>query len=137
MWFILKTDLIQLFPAASGMQRYILVNPNSHQRGGFGNGAGREIKASYRAQYLSSLGVGDAGVAEVTALPLGVEAVALQLPELEGGVECASLDLDGNGVDPDRHALHHFLSKAVLAETREVAQDSTTHLLLFLLTWDL
>lgn len=66
-------------------------------------------------QYLSSLRVCDAGVAEVTALPLGVEAVSLQLPELEGGVEGTGLHLDGDGVDNHRHALHHFLSEAILA----------------------
>ncbi len=65
--------------------------------------------------YLSSLWVSDAGVAEVTALPFGVEAVALQLPELEGGVEGTSLHLDGYRVDPDRHALHNLFCKAVLA----------------------
>lgn len=73
---------------------------------------GKEIKPC-ATPYLPSLGVRDAGVAEVTALPFGVEAVALQLPELEGGVEGPSLHLDGNGVDPDRHALYHFLSKAI------------------------
>lgn len=67
------------------------------------------------ALYLSSLWVRDAGVAQVTALPFGVEAVSLQLPELEGGVEGTSLNLDGDGVDPNGHALHHFLRKAVLA----------------------
>lgn len=76
----------------------------------------RKRKACSIAIYLSSLGVSDAGVAKVTALPLGVEAVALQLPQLKGGVEGTSLNLDGNGVDPDRHALYHFLRKAVLAE---------------------
>lgn len=77
------------------------------------------LKQSEWATDLSSLRVGDAGVAEVTALPLGVEAVALQLPQLKGGVESTSLDLDGNGVDPDRHSLHNFLSKAVLAEIHD------------------
>ena len=74
-------------------------------------------------KHLSSLWVGDAGVAEVTALPLGVEAVALQLPELEGGVEGPSLHLDGDGVDSDRHALHHLLSEAVLAVKAEYRDE--------------
>lgn len=64
--------------------------------------------------YLSSLGVGDAGVTKVTVLPFGVEAVALQLPELKGRVEGASMHLNGDGVYSDGHALHHFLGKAVL-----------------------
>lgn len=61
----------------------------------------KKKKACSTALYLSSLGVGDAGVAKVAALPLGVEAVALQLPQLKGGVEGPSLHLDGNGIDPD------------------------------------
>ena len=65
--------------------------------------------------YLSPLWVGDAGVAQVALLPLGVEAVALQLPQLEGGVEGPGVHLDGDGVDDHRHTLHHLLSEAVLA----------------------
>ena len=68
-----------------------------------------------RAVHLSSLGVGDAGEAQVTLLPFGVEAVPLELPELKGGVEGPGLDLNGDGVDHHGHALHHLLRKAVLA----------------------
>lgn len=68
--------------------------------------------------YLSSLGVCDAGVAEVSLLPFGVETVTLELPELEGGVEGTGLHLDGDGVDDDRHTLHHLLSKAILTAAR-------------------
>lgn len=72
--------------------------------------------------YLSPLGVGDAGVAQVAPLPRGVQAVALQLPQLEGGVEGLRVHLDGDGVDDHRHALHHLLGEAVLAGTTETVR---------------
>lgn len=71
-----------------------------------------------RGPYLSSLRVGDAGVAEVTVLPFRVEAVSLELPELKGGMKGTSLHFDGDGVDPDRHPLNHLLCKAILAANR-------------------
>lgn len=72
-----------------------------------------------KGTYLSSLRVGDAGVAEVTALPFRVEAVSLELPELKGGMKGTSLHFDGDRVDPDGHPLHHLLCKAILAANRK------------------
>lgn len=72
-----------------------------------------------RGPYLSSLRVGDAGVAEVTALPFRVEAVSLELPELKGGMKGTSLHFDSDRVDPDGHPLHHLLCKAILAANRK------------------
>lgn len=72
-----------------------------------------------RRPYFSSLRVGDAGVAEITALPFRVEAVSLELPELKGGMKGTGLHFDGDGVDPDRHPLNHLLCKAILAAERK------------------
>lgn len=68
--------------------------------------------------YLSSLGMCDASVQKVALLPFGVEAAALELPELEGGVKRSGLNFNRDGVDDHRHPLHNLLSEAVLtAET--------------------
>lgn len=72
-----------------------------------------------RGPNLSSLRVSDAGVTEVTMLPLRVEAVSLELPELKGGMKGTSLHFDGDRVDPDGHPLNHLLCKAILAENRK------------------
>lgn len=79
----------------------------------------------WKGTYLSSLRVGDAGVAEVTALPFRVEAVSLELPELKGGMKGTSLHFDGDGVDPDGHPLHHLLRKAILAANRKCHHKQT------------
>ena len=63
---------------------------------------------------LSTLGVLDASEAQVAEAPAGVDAVNLQLWELEGRVEGLSTDAHHNGVDGQRHALHHLLRKAIL-----------------------
>ena len=63
---------------------------------------------------LAPLGVSDAGEAQVAQAPGGVDAVHLQLGQLEGGVEGLGADPHHDGVDGQRHALHHLLRKAVL-----------------------
>ena len=75
---------------------------------------------------LAPLGVGDAGEAQVAQAPGGVDAVHLQLGQLEGGVEGLGADPHHDGVDGQRHALHHLLRKAVLTrgEGREVYHTS-------------
>lgn len=55
---------------------------------------------------------------KVALLPFGVEAAALELPELEGGVKRSGLNFNRDGVDDHRHSFHNLLSEAVLtAET--------------------
>lgn len=68
--------------------------------------------------HLSSLRVLDAGESQVADAPAGVDAVNLQLRELEGRIEGFGADPNDDGVDGQRHALHHLLGKAVLAEER-------------------
>lgn len=68
--------------------------------------------------YLSSLRMSNACVPKVALLPFGVEAAALELPELEGGVKRSGLNFNRDGVDDHRHSFHNLLSEAVLtAET--------------------
>ena len=64
--------------------------------------------------YLSAGGVLYPSEAQVALGPAGVDAVHLQLGELEGGVEGLSTDPDHDGVDGQRDALHHLLGKAIL-----------------------
>lgn len=68
--------------------------------------------------HLSSLRVLDAGESQVADAPAGVDAVDLQLRELKGRVEGFGADANDDGVDGQRHALHHLLGKTVLAEER-------------------
>lgn len=79
------------------------------------------------------MGVGDAGEAEVTLLPVGVDTIALELPQFKRSVEGLGVNLDSDGIDDDEHPLHHLLSKAILATTNEVDQRSescaNTHIL--------
>lgn len=42
-------------------------------------------------------------------------------------MEGTSLHLDGDGVDPNRHALYHFLCKAVLAVNTKFAHEGNIH----------
>ncbi len=78
-------------------------------------------------QYLSSLRMCNACVAQVALLPFGIEAAALELPELKRGVKRSGLNFNGDGVDDHRHSLHDLLSKAILAaETTNRAQTSIT-----------
>lgn len=68
--------------------------------------------------YLSALRVLDAGESQVTDAPAGVDAVDLQLRELKGGIEGFGADANDDGVNGQRHALHHLLRKTVLAAKR-------------------
>lgn len=40
------------------------------------------------------MGVGDAGEAEVTLLPIGIDTVALELPQFKRSVESLGVNLD-------------------------------------------
>lgn len=64
--------------------------------------------------HLSSVWVLYACEAEVRQAPAGVDRVDLQLAQLKGGVERLGTDLHHDGVDGQRDALHHLLSKAIL-----------------------
>ena len=68
--------------------------------------------------------VSDAGEAEVTLLPIGVDTIALELPQFERSVKGLGVNLDGDGVDDDEHSLHHLLSKAILTTTNKADQYS-------------
>jgi len=74
--------------------------------------------------HLSSVWVSDAGEAEVTLLPIGVDTIALELPQFKRSVEGLGVNLDGDGVDHDEHPLHHLLSKAILTRTNKADQYS-------------
>lgn len=81
----------------------------------------------YHVPYLSSLRMCNAGVAQVALLPFGIEAAALELPELKGGVKRPGLNFNCDGVDDHRHSLHDLLSKAIFTgETRIKPQTSIT-----------
>lgn len=73
----------------------------------------------YWGCHLSSVGVSDAGETKVTLLPVGVDAVALELPQFKRSVESLGVNLDGDGIDDDEHSLHHLLGKAILTTTNE------------------
>lgn len=81
---------------------------------------------------LSSLRVLDAGESQVADAPARVDAVNLQLRELKGRIEGFGADPNDDGVDGQRHALHHLLGKTVLAEERresdEKKKDQHQHL---------
>lgn len=64
---------------------------------------------------LSPLRVLDAGEAQVTDAPAGVDTVDLQLGELKGGVEGLGTDPDHYGVDGQGHPLYNLFSKAIFA----------------------
>lgn len=68
--------------------------------------------------HLSSLRVLDAGESQVADAPAGVDAVNLQLRELKGRIEGFGADANDDGVDRQRHALHHLLGKTILAKER-------------------
>lgn len=70
------------------------------------------------------MGVSDAGEAEVTLLPIGVDTVALELPQFKRSVEGLGVNLDGDRIDDDEHPFHHLLSKAILTTTNEADQCS-------------
>lgn len=70
------------------------------------------------------MGVGDAGEAEVTLLPIGIDTVALELPQFKRSVESLGVNLDRDGIDDDEHPLHHLLGKAILTTTKEADQRS-------------
>lgn len=55
----------------------------------------------------------DACVTQVALLPLGIEAAALELPELKGGVKRSGLHFNSDGVDDHRHSLNDLLGKAI------------------------
>lgn len=70
------------------------------------------------------MGVSDAGEAKVTLLPVGVDAVALELPQFKRSVEGLGVNLDGDGINDDEHPLHHLLGKAILTTTNEAERCS-------------
>lgn len=55
----------------------------------------------------------DACVTQVGLLPIGIEAAALELPELKGGVERSGLHFNRDGVDDHRHSLNDLLGKSI------------------------
>lgn len=63
--------------------------------------------------HLSTCGVQDARVSEVTGGPAGVNAVDLELRELKGGVKGFGADADHYGVHRQRDALHNLLRKTI------------------------
>ncbi len=63
--------------------------------------------------YLSTCGVQDACASKVTGGPAGVNAVDLELRELEGGIKGFGADADNYGVHRERDALHNLLSKTI------------------------
>lgn len=63
--------------------------------------------------HLSTCGVQDACVSEVTGGPAGVNAVDLELRELEGGIKSFGADADYYGVHRERDALHNLLRKTI------------------------
>lgn len=65
------------------------------------------------------MGIRDAGQTKVTLLPVGVDTIALELPQFKRSMEGLGVNLDGDGIDNDEHALHHLLSKAILTATNE------------------
>lgn len=65
------------------------------------------------------MGVGDAGETEVTLLPVGVDTVALELPQFKRSMEGLGVNLDGDGIDNDEHPLHNLLGKAIFTTTNK------------------
>lgn len=66
---------------------------------------------------LSPLRVLDASESQVADAPACVDAVDLQLGELEGGVKGLGTDPDHDRVYGQGHPLHHLLRKAIFTET--------------------
>lgn len=63
--------------------------------------------------HLSTCGVQDACVSEVTSGPAGVNTVDLELRELKGGVKCFGADTDHYGIHRERDALHNLFCKTI------------------------
>lgn len=63
---------------------------------------------------------------KITLLPVGVDTVALELPQLKRSMEGLGVNLDGDGIDDDKHPLHHLLRKAILTATSEADQRSVS-----------
>lgn len=79
------------------------------------------------------MGVSDASKAEVALLPVGVDTIALELPQFKRSMEGLGVNLDGDGIDNDEHPLHHLLSKAILTVTNEADQGSESCEILYIL----
>lgn len=68
--------------------------------------------------YLSSLGISNAGESQVTLLPVWVDTVALKLPQLKRSMKGLGVNLDGDGIDNNKHPLHDLFSKAIFTAKR-------------------
>lgn len=70
--------------------------------------------------HLSTCGVQDACVSEVTSGPAGVNTVDLELRELKGGVKCFGADTDHYGIHRERDALHNLLRKTIFTDKERI-----------------
>lgn len=75
--------------------------------------------------HLSPLRVCDAGEAQVALLPVGVDTVALELPQLKRSMKGLGVNLDGDGIDNNKHSLHDLLSKAIFTAKRRSPHVTT------------
>lgn len=85
--------------------------------------------------YLPPLRVLNAREAQVADAPAGVDAVHLQLGQLKGRVEGLGADADHDGVDGQRHALHHLLRKAVFTTNATTRNPSEVNVFIYLLIY--
>lgn len=83
-----------------------------------------QVRQHLKAPYLPSLWIGDAGEPQVALLPVGVDAVALKLPQLKRSMKGLGVNLDSDGIDNNKHPLHDLFSKAVFAAKRKSFKSS-------------
>lgn len=72
---------------------------------------------------LPPLRILDASEPKIADAPAGVDAVDLQLGELEGGVEGLGANLDDDGVDGQSDPFHHLFSETIFT----VEKTNTAH----------
>lgn len=77
--------------------------------------------------HLSTSGVQDACVSQVTSGPAGVNAVDLELRELERGIKGFGADTDHYGVHREWDALHHFLRKTIFTDEKRIRLQKQPH----------